>query len=193
MTLQPTLRFASFELDPRSGELRKKGDLVRLPPQPFKVLTFHDEFFYEEGRPVFKRRGGFATLRTMIDALRQQNPEHTLVVDGGDCFQGSAVAALSKGQAIPPLLNRIQYDLVLPGNWEVVYGKDMLIKDMSLYNAAKVCANMFHEGATDAPPIFPPYQIFDVGSIWLSRTVRSRRRRTRCSTSTPSGTPKTSR
>ena len=34
------LRFASFELDPRSGELRKKGDLVRLPPQPFKVLAF---------------------------------------------------------------------------------------------------------------------------------------------------------
>ena len=85
-------------------------------------LEIHDEFFYEGGRPAFKRRGGLATLRTMIDALRQQNPQHTLVVDGGDCFQGSAVAALSKGQAIPPLLNRIRYDLVLPGNWEGVYG-----------------------------------------------------------------------
>jgi 2',3'-cyclic-nucleotide 2'-phosphodiesterase (5'-nucleotidase family) len=125
-------------------------------------LEIHDEFFYEEGRPAFKRRGGLATLRTMIDALRQQNPQHTLVVDGGDCFQGSAVAALSKGQAIPPLLNRVRYDLVLPGNWEVVYGKEMLIKDMNMYTAARVCANMFHDGATDAPPIFPPYQIFDV-------------------------------
>ena len=125
-------------------------------------LEIHDEFFYEEGRPAFKRRGGLATLRTMIDALRQQNPQHTLVVDGGDCFQGSAVAALSKGQAIPPLLNRVRYDLVLPGNWEVVYGKEMLIKDMNMYTAARVCANMFHDGATDGPPIFPPYQIFDV-------------------------------
>src|SRR5262249_868792 len=35
----PVLRFAAFELDSRSGELRKKGDLVRLPPQPFRVLT----------------------------------------------------------------------------------------------------------------------------------------------------------
>ena len=126
-------------------------------------LEIHDEFFYEEGRPAFRCRGGIATLCTMIDALRRQNPQHTLVVDGGDCFQGSAVAALSKGQAIPPLLNRVGYDLVLPGNWEVVYGKEMLIKDMSMYTAAKVCANMFHAGATDAPPIFPPYQIFDVG------------------------------
>jgi S-sulfosulfanyl-L-cysteine sulfohydrolase len=128
-------------------------------------LEIHDEFFYESGRPAFKRRGGFATLRTMIDALRRENPERTLVVDGGDCFQGSAVAALSKGQAITPLINRIRYDLVLPGNWEVVYGKAMLIKDMNAYVAAKVCANMFHEGATDAPPIFPPYQIFDVGGV----------------------------
>jgi len=126
-------------------------------------IEIHDEFFYERGRPAFRRRGGFATLRTMINALRRQNPEHTLVVDGGDCFQGSAVAALSKGQAIPPLINRLGYDLVLPGNWEVVYGKEMLIKDMSMYTAAKVCANMFHAGATDAPPIFPPYQIFNVG------------------------------
>ena len=126
-------------------------------------LEIHDEFFYEKGRPAFRRRGGFATLCTMINALRQQNPQRTLVVDGGDCFQGSAVAALSKGQAIVPLINRVRYDLVLPGNWEVVYGKEMLIKDMSMYTAAKVCANMFHAGAGDASLIFPPYQIFDVG------------------------------
>ena len=125
-------------------------------------LDIHDEFFYEQGRPRFRRRGGLATLRTMIDALRAQNPPHTLVVDGGDCFQGSAVAALSKGQAIAPLLNRIGYDLVLPGNWEVVYGKEMLIKDMGMYTAAKVCANMFHAGSA-GPPIFPPYQIFTAG------------------------------
>jgi eukaryotic-like serine/threonine-protein kinase len=36
----PVLRFAGFELDPRSGELHKKGDLIRLPPQPFRVLRF---------------------------------------------------------------------------------------------------------------------------------------------------------
>jgi 2',3'-cyclic-nucleotide 2'-phosphodiesterase (5'-nucleotidase family) len=126
-------------------------------------LEIHDEFFYEHGKPVFKRRGGLATLRTMLDALRTENPEHTVVVDGGDCFQGGAVAALSKGQAIVPLINRLGYDLVLPGNWEVVYGKDMLIKDMNMYTAAKVCANMFHAGAADRPLIFPPYQIFTVG------------------------------
>ena len=68
----------------------------------------------------------------MIDTLRRQNPQQTLVVDGGDCLQGSAVAALSKGQAIVPLINTIRDDVMLPGNWEVVYGKEMLINDMGM-------------------------------------------------------------
>jgi eukaryotic-like serine/threonine-protein kinase len=33
------LRFGSFELDLRSGEMRRAGVLVRLQPQPFKVLA----------------------------------------------------------------------------------------------------------------------------------------------------------
>jgi DNA-binding winged helix-turn-helix (wHTH) protein len=33
-----TLRFGRFELDPKRGELRKDEQVIRLPPQPFKVL-----------------------------------------------------------------------------------------------------------------------------------------------------------
>jgi 2',3'-cyclic-nucleotide 2'-phosphodiesterase (5'-nucleotidase family) len=129
-------------------------------------LDIHDEFFWENGAPVFRRRGGFATLRTMIDTLRRQNPGNTLLVDGGDCFHGSAVASLSKGRAIVPLVNALGYDLVLPGNWEVVYGKEAMIADLNGYSAAKVCANMFHAGAAKTR-IFPPYQTFDVGGVRL--------------------------
>jgi TolB-like protein/DNA-binding winged helix-turn-helix (wHTH) protein len=32
-------RFGVFELDSRAGQLRKSGVVVRLPPQPFKILT----------------------------------------------------------------------------------------------------------------------------------------------------------
>jgi sulfur-oxidizing protein SoxB len=125
-------------------------------------LEIHDEFFYEQGRAVFRRRGGFATLCTMIDSLRRDNPENTLVVDGGDCFQGSAVAALSRGEALVPLVNRVRYDLVLPGNWEVAYGKEMLIKNLQGYSAAKVCANMFHADRPGADLLFPPYRVFEL-------------------------------
>src|SRR6185436_15332419 len=34
------IRFGEFELQLKSGELRKNGNVVRLQPQPFKVLVF---------------------------------------------------------------------------------------------------------------------------------------------------------
>ena len=130
-------------------------------------LDIHDEFFIESGKPVYKKRGGFATLKTMINELRTKNPLNTLVIDGGDCFQGSGIAALTEGRAIVPLMNNIGYDIMLPGNWEVVYGKEMMLKDMFAYNGVKVCANMFHDTQDEqnGELIFPPYFIKYIAGI----------------------------
>ena len=126
-------------------------------------INVHDEFFWENENVVFKKRGGFAHLKTMINELRKQNP-NTLLLDGGDCFQGSGIASLTEGQAMVPLMNNLNYDLVLPGNWEVIYGKKMLLKDLGGYNARKICANMFDDDvALDL--LFPPYTIFYIGGI----------------------------
>ncbi len=48
------LRFAAFELTPETGELRLRGDLIKLAPQPFKVLA------------LLARRGGDVVTRTEI-------------------------------------------------------------------------------------------------------------------------------
>src|SRR6187399_1136419 len=130
-------------------------------------LDIHDEFFIENKKPVYKKRGGFATLKTMINELRDENPDNTLVIDGGDCFQGSGIAALTEGKAIIPLMNNIGYDIMLPGNWEVVYGKEMMMKDMFAYNGVKVCANMFHDTKDEQQGelIFPPYFIKHIAGV----------------------------
>jgi len=156
----------------RIKEIIKNPAIIRGKAQRFTILhtsdihgqlDIHDEFFWENNGPVYKKRGGFATLKTMLDELRKENPLNTLTVDGGDCFQGSAMASLTEGRAIVPLANRLNYDLVLPGNWEVAYGKQMMIHDMNSYTAAKVCANMFHNDDLDHDSLFPPYQIFNLG------------------------------
>lgn len=130
-------------------------------------LYTHDEFFLENNKAVFKKRGGFAVLKTMLDTLRREDPMNTLVIDGGDCFQGGGVAALSEGRAIVPLINNIDYDLVLPGNWEVVYGKEMMERDLGGYNAQKICANMFHDTneANHSELIFHPWYVQHFGQI----------------------------
>ena len=38
-SVPPTLRFGVFELDPRAGELRKKGMRIRLQGQPVEILA----------------------------------------------------------------------------------------------------------------------------------------------------------
>ncbi|GAC1704916.1 MAG: bifunctional UDP-sugar hydrolase/5'-nucleotidase [Flavisolibacter sp.] len=129
-------------------------------------LHTHDEFFWE-GEAVYKKRGGLAVLKTMLHKLKAENPENTLVIDGGDCFQGGGVAALSQGAANIPLINNIGYDLVLPGNWEVVYGKEMMRKDLGNYQAQKVCANMYHQTGDkeNGDLMYPPYWTTMLGPI----------------------------
>jgi S-sulfosulfanyl-L-cysteine sulfohydrolase len=141
-------------------------------------LHTHDEFFFENQREVFRKRGGFGVLKTMIDALRAENPGNTILIDGGDCFQGGGVAALSEGRALVPLMDRVGYDLVLPGNWEVIYGKEMMLRNLGAYRAHKTCANMFHaayppNAKTISNPnadligelIFPPYWTKEVSGV----------------------------
>ena len=100
----------------------------------------------------------------MINHCRKQNPANTLLIDGGDYFHGSAVASLTEGEALIPLLNDFNYDLILPGNWEVVYKKKKMLYDMGHANAAKICANMWHKtkDADDGELIFPPYWIKNI-------------------------------
>lgn len=130
-------------------------------------LNTHDEFFWENGQAVYKKRGGLAVLKTMLNTLRLENP-NSIVIDGGDCFQGGGVAALSEGKSIVSLMNNIGYDLMLPGNWEVVYGKEMMMQDLGGYTANKVCANMFHaDGLMKGDMIFPPYWTKNFGGIKL--------------------------
>jgi S-sulfosulfanyl-L-cysteine sulfohydrolase len=130
-------------------------------------LRTHDEFFLEQGKPLYKKRGGFSVLKTMLHSLKAENPENTLILDAGDCFQGSGVAALSKGEALVPLMNNIGYDLVLPGNWEVVYGKEIMRKDLGAYTATKICANMYHDTKDDlnGELIFQPYWTKMMGDV----------------------------
>ncbi|MBL0132192.1 MAG: bifunctional metallophosphatase/5'-nucleotidase [Chitinophagaceae bacterium] len=124
-------------------------------------LNTHDEFFWENSKAVYRKRGGLAVLKTMINHFRKQNPANTILIDGGDYFHGSAVASMTEGEALIPLLNDFNYDLILPGNWEVVYKKKKMLYDLGHTTSAKICANMWHKtnDADNGELIYPPYWV----------------------------------
>lgn len=130
-------------------------------------LNTHDEFFWENNQAVYRKRGGLAVLKTMIDTYRKENPNNTILYDGGDFFHGHAIASLTEGEALIPIFNQLNYDLILPGNWEVVYKKKKMLYDLGHSNAAKICANMWHktEDENNGELVYPPYWIKYIGGV----------------------------
>lgn len=123
------------------------------------------EFFWENNKATFRKLGGMAHMKTLFENERATNPDGIVILDGGDLFQGSAVAALSKGAAFSPVIAEMGYDFLIPGNWEVVYGKQALIDVTGNYHTPVIAANMFDEETGDH--LFPPYFIKEVKGVKL--------------------------
>lgn len=126
----------------------------------------HDELFWENDQIKFRKTGGYANLSAMLTTLRAQNP-HTYTIDTGDMFQGSELSVETTGKAFVPVLNAMDYDLYLPGNWEVVYGKKNMQDLMGSLTAPKICTNMYHDlgNGKKGELIFQPYQVWNVAGV----------------------------
>ncbi len=123
----------------------------------------HDELFWENDKAVFRKAGGYAYMATMLDELRKKN-SNTFLIDTGDMFQGSELSVKTTGKAFVPILNALNYNLFLPGNWEVIYGKKNMQTLMGALNAPKICTNMYHDlgEGKKGELIFQPYHIWNV-------------------------------
>jgi 2',3'-cyclic-nucleotide 2'-phosphodiesterase (5'-nucleotidase family) len=126
----------------------------------------HDELFWENDKAVFRKTGGYAHLASYLKSFRNKN-KNTFVVDTGDMFQGSELSVETTGKALVPILNELNYDLYLPGNWEVIYYKKAMQTLLGALNGPKVCANMYHDlgDGKRGELIFPPYHIWTVNGV----------------------------
>jgi len=126
-------------------------------------LDTHPELFWEKENVLFKNRGGLANIKTLFKMERQKNPNRTIIVDGGDLIQGSGYTALSEGKVMPELIKNMGYDVIIPGNWEVVYGKDVMIDVMQGYDTDVIAQNMYHEKSEEL--LFPAYSVKEIEGV----------------------------
>ncbi len=107
-------------------------------------LDTHWEYLPEDPNHLHKM-GGFARIKTALEERRRSAMGAVFTVDGGDTFQGSAVAAWSNGKAILAPLNSLGIDVGTPGNWEVVYGPKAFRELMGEVHYRVICYNFIEK------------------------------------------------
>lgn len=115
------------------------------PTKPLKIVFEND---------VHGSVDRYEYLAGFRDALKDAGYP-VLTVSVGDFLQGSAYAAMSKGQFCVDMMNTVGYDVVTIGNHDLDYGLDYLMSMRdSLGQTAMICANLLDEKNQACLPAF---------------------------------------
>jgi sulfur-oxidizing protein SoxB len=139
-------------------------DLYGIKPGSAEAYAFTHLDFVEMAA-VYGKMGGFAHLATLIKQIRQaRGPENTLLLDGGDSWQGSATALWTKGQDMIDASNLLGVD-IMTGHWEFTYGSRQVLDNIARFRGEFIAQNIAlteeAQFASDAETdtVFKPYVI----------------------------------
>ncbi len=102
---------------------------------------------------------GLAAYRT--DMLK--TTDYVSLVDVGDALQGGALGTLSKGEYTVNIMNRVGYNVIVPGNHEFDYGMSRFLELAKLQSTSYACCN-FIDLKTNKP-VFDSYRMITYGSV----------------------------
>jgi len=106
------------------------------------TTDFHGAILPGRDRRANRPLGGTAALAGWIARLRDENPEGTVLVDGGDWFQGTMISNLAFGRPVVEQMNALGYAAAAIGNHEFDWTADTLAKRVHEMHFAALGANM---------------------------------------------------
>ncbi len=106
--------------------------------------------------------GSLLQCARIIRRVREENPR-TLLLDGGDIFQGTAESYLSRGSVMASAMNALGYDAFAIGNHEFDWGVETLAEMLGKMEAPPLAANLIAGG--EAPAAFRRVQPFTIKEI----------------------------
>jgi 2',3'-cyclic-nucleotide 2'-phosphodiesterase (5'-nucleotidase family) len=126
------------------------------PGTPFlRIIGTNDFHGALEPRPdaAGVRRGGAAYVAAAIDRARKECAPscETLILDGGDMFQGTPASNLSYGRPVVDYYNRMGYAAAALGNHEFDWGVDTLRARMRQARFGILGANVRYTDGRDVP------------------------------------------
>ena len=136
------------------------------------AYTFLD---FENAARQYGKVGGFAHLKTLVNRLREEyGPAKTLLLDGGDTWQGSGTAYWTRGRDMVQACNLLGVD-VMTGHWEFTYQDKEVLENIKEFKGEFVAQNVrvkedaLFEGSPafddNTGHAFKPYTIKDLGGV----------------------------
>ncbi|WP_296811188.1 thiosulfohydrolase SoxB [Thiocapsa sp.] len=140
------------------------------------AFTFLD---FDAGAEKYGAVGGFAHLKTLVDRVRAERGDgNSLLLDGGDTWQGSGTAYWTRGMDMVGATNLLGVD-VMTGHWEFTYLDEEVIKNVGEFKGDFVAQNVkvreeamfdyrfadFAGFDEDMGLAFKPYTIKEVGGV----------------------------
>ena len=109
-------------------------------------------------RGRFGKLGGFAHLKTLVDRLRSDvGPGRSLLLDGGDLWQGTGLANALQGADMVEAANLLGIE-AMTGHWEFTYGEKALRSNLERFKGEFLAQNVFltEEAAFNDAKAFDP-------------------------------------
>ncbi|MBQ6122836.1 MAG: bifunctional metallophosphatase/5'-nucleotidase [Clostridia bacterium] len=109
------------------------------------------------------RSFGYVGLKAIRNQLEREGC-HVLLVDNGDAMQGGPLGLLTQGEAMIELMNRMGYDIAIPGNHDFDYGMERFLSLTEAADFPFICCNFNREGQL----VFPPYIMKEFDGVKLA-------------------------
>ena len=100
-------------------ELLKKFGLKGGSPEAY-AFSSHD---FVNLAKDYGRIGGIDRMATLVKAIRAERPNNTLLLDGGDTWQGSYTSLKTSGEYMVDVMNALGVE-AMTAHWEFTYGAD---------------------------------------------------------------------
>ena len=103
---------------------------------------------------------GYAGVAFLEDYYTKEGCE-VLLVDCGDAIQGEPIGTISKGEHIVDIMNKMDYDVAIPGNHEFDYGSERFLELVEMAEYPYISCNFrdIESGNT----VLEPYTIIEAG------------------------------
>jgi len=97
---------------------------------------------YTEAAQQYGKVGGFAHLATLVKKLRAERGDgNSLLLDGGDTWQGSGTALWTRGMDMVGACNLLGVD-IMTGHWEFTYQDEEILKNIAAFNGEFLAHNV---------------------------------------------------